>query len=62
MAQNGSTVVIEPLRDTHLFRVQHLINMHLSTMAPGWGLPETFIALCLSHNPSLPGNHRSLGA
>ncbi len=51
MAQNGSTIVIEPLRDTHLFQVQHLINMHLSTMVPGWGLPETFIARCLSCNP-----------
>ncbi len=51
MVQDGSTVSIEPLQETHLFRVQLLINMHLSTVAPGWGLPETVIAKCLSRNP-----------
>src|ERR1700686_567836 len=47
IVQDSSTVCIEPLQETHLFRVQLLINMHLSTMVPGWGLPETFIARCL---------------
>ncbi len=51
MVQHDSHVVIEPFQETHLFRVQLLINMHLSTMVPGWGLPEAFIARCLHRNP-----------
>ena len=44
-------VFIEPLRDTHLEQVQVLINMHLSTMVPGWFLPEAFISSRLHRNP-----------
>jgi GNAT superfamily N-acetyltransferase len=51
MVSHDSPVVIEPFQEAHLFRVQLLINMHLSTMAPGWGLPEAFIARCLHRNP-----------
>jgi GNAT superfamily N-acetyltransferase len=51
MVQNRSMVFIEPLRDTHLFQVQVLINMHLSTLVPGWVLPEAFIASRLHRNP-----------
>lgn len=51
MAQNHSMVFIEPLKDTHLEQVQALINMHLSTVVPGWVLPEAFIASHLHRNP-----------
>ncbi len=44
-------VFIEPLKDIHLPQVQVLINMHLSTMVPGWVLPEAFIASRLHRNP-----------
>jgi GNAT superfamily N-acetyltransferase len=51
MVQNRSMVFIETLRDMHLEQVQTLINMHLSTMVPGWALPEPFIASRLLRNP-----------
>ncbi len=51
MVSHDSAVVIEPFQEAHLFRVQTLINMHLSTMVPGWGLPEAFIASFLHRNP-----------
>jgi GNAT superfamily N-acetyltransferase len=51
MTQNRSNIFIEPLRDTHLFQVQLLINRHLSTIVPGWALPEAFIARHLQRNP-----------
>jgi GNAT superfamily N-acetyltransferase len=51
MVSQDSPVMIEPFQEAHLFRVQLLINMHLSTLAPGWGLPEVFIARCLHRNP-----------
>lgn len=51
MAQNHSAVFIEPLGDTHLFQVHLLINRHLSTIVPGWALPEAFIAGNLQRNP-----------
>lgn len=52
MTQKHSAVFIEPLRDTHLFQVQLLINRHLSAIVPGWALPEAFIAGNLQRNPS----------
>lgn len=51
MLQNSSMLIIEPLQDIHLPQVQVLVNMHLSTMVPGWALPETFIASRLQRNP-----------
>jgi GNAT superfamily N-acetyltransferase len=51
MDQNHSMVLIEPVRDTHLEQVQALINVHLSTMVPGWVLPVTFISIRLDRNP-----------
>ncbi len=51
MTQTRSAIFIEPLRDTHLFQVQLLINRHLSAIVPGWALPEAFIASNLQRNP-----------
>ena len=35
---------VEPFQTPHLPQVQTLINAHLSAMAPGWALPEAYIA------------------
>jgi GNAT superfamily N-acetyltransferase len=51
MTQNQWPIFIEPLRDTHLFQVQLLINRHLGTIVPGWALPVAFIASNLQRNP-----------
>ena len=51
MTQNRPEVCIEPLQDPHLFQVKLLMNRHLSTIVPGWALPEAFIASNLQRNP-----------
>lgn len=51
MVQHDLSAVVESFQETHLFRIQLLITMHLGTMVPGWGLPETFIAGCLQRTP-----------
>jgi GNAT superfamily N-acetyltransferase len=42
---------VELFQPTHLPQVQALVNAHLSTLVPGWGLPEAFIASRLQRNP-----------
>jgi hypothetical protein len=39
------------LQETHYPQLQWLMNQHLSTLAPGWALPEHYIVSRLSHNP-----------
>ena len=42
---------IELFQPTHLPQLQTLVNAHLSTLVPGWGLSEAFIASRLQRNP-----------
>ena len=42
---------IEFLQPEHLPQLQALVNAHLSALAPGWALPESFIASRLERNP-----------
>src|SRR3954470_6620760 len=44
--KKGSTIMpsIEQFQLTHLPQVQVLMNAHMSALAPGWALPEAFIA------------------
>ncbi len=42
---------IERIGPAHLPQLQALVNAHLSTLAPGWALPEQFIASRLRRDP-----------
>ena len=42
---------IELFQPAHLPQVQALVNAHLSTLAPGWAIPEQFIASRLQCDP-----------
>jgi len=42
---------IELFQPAHLPQMQALVNAHLSTLAPGWALPEHFIASHLLRDP-----------
>src|SRR5688500_14766336 len=44
-------ISIEQYRPEHLPQLQALINTHMSTLVPGWALPEAFIAGRLQRNP-----------
>ena len=47
-------ITIESLRPEHLPQLAGLINAHLNAVAPGWVLPETYIADHLRRNPQQP--------
>ncbi|HLZ58452.1 MAG TPA: GNAT family N-acetyltransferase [Ktedonosporobacter sp.] len=51
MLQKTETAFITLLQPEHLPQVQRLINMHLSTLVPGWGLPQSYIASQLQRDP-----------
>jgi GNAT superfamily N-acetyltransferase len=51
MEQTQAQITIELLQETHYPQLQWLMNQHLSTLAPGWALPEHYIVSRLSHNP-----------
>jgi GNAT superfamily N-acetyltransferase len=51
MSSTQNPTIIEPFQQEHLDQVQGLINAHLSTLAPGWSLPQSFIADRLHRNP-----------
>jgi hypothetical protein len=42
---------IELFQPAHLPQMQTLVNAHLSTLAPGWALPEQFLASRLQRDP-----------
>jgi len=42
---------IELFQPAHLPQMQALVNAHLSTLAPGWALPEQYIASRLQRDP-----------
>jgi GNAT superfamily N-acetyltransferase len=46
-----AVTTIEPFQQEHLDQVQTLINAHLSTLMPGWALPQSYIADRLQRNP-----------
>src|SRR5690242_4339907 len=51
MSSIHNPILIEPFQQEHLDQVQGLINAHLGTLAPGWALPQSFIANRLHRNP-----------
>lgn len=45
---------IEPFHPGQLRQVQVLLNAHLSTLVPGWALPQSYILAKLERNPDEP--------
>ena len=45
------TIRLEPYHTAHLPQLQSLVNSHLGTVVPGWGLPKHFIHDRLERHP-----------
>ena len=43
-------MLIEYLQPKHITQLCYLVNDHVSTLLPGWGLPPDVIAASLLHN------------